>query len=585
MKNLHAALLCDFYKISHREQYPDKTEVIYSTWTPRSAKYLPDTNTVVAFGFQGFIKEYLIDFFQDEFFSKPKDKILSDYARIVKFTLGVENPDTTHIAELHDLGYLPLKISAVKEGSLVPLRVPMLTVQNTDSRFFWLTNYIETLMSCELWQSSTSATIARKYRGILDLYAMRTTGSIEGVEFQGHDFSMRGMGGVNSAAKSGSGHLLSFVGTDTIPAIMYLEEYYGADIEKELVGCSVPATEHSVMCAGGDENEFETYSRLINKVYPTGIVSIVSDTWDLWKVLTDIIEPLKEDILSRDGGPESLDKVVIRPDSGDPVSIICGDLIKQKWQDKSLEVWKKLVAEDMDIEFCEHLDAENPHHSETEKWKFNDKYYSVTYEPDLNRHDKQYYYVDNYGSLLSKFTFEEYIPTLESKGVVECLWDIFGGTITDQGYKLLDSHIGVIYGDAITLERCESICSQLEEKGFASLNVVFGIGSYTYQYNTRDTLGFAMKSTLCVIDGKEYQIFKDPITDDGIKKSAKGAVRVEYNETGVMTYTDGLSLHEEIVGSHGKIYVDLDSGLLEPVFKDGKLLREQTLSEIRELMK
>lgn len=506
MKNLHAALLCDFYKISHREQYPDKTEVIYSTWTPRSAKYLPDTNTVVAFGFQGFIKEYLIDFFQDEFFSKPKDKILSDYARIVKFTLGVENPDTTHIAELHDLGYLPLKISAVKEGSLVPLRVPMLTVQNTDSRFFWLTNYIETLMSCELWQSSTSATIARKYRGILDLYAMRTTGSIEGVEFQGHDFSMRGMGGVNSAAKSGSGHLLSFVGTDTIPAIMYLEEYYGADIEKELVGCSVPATEHSVMCAGGDENEFETYSRLINKVYPTGIVSIVSDTWDLWKVLTDIIEPLKEDILSRDGGPESLDKVVIRPDSGDPVSIICGDS-------------------------------------------------------------------------------DAHTDSLESKGVVECLWDIFGGTITDQGYKLLDSHIGVIYGDAITLERCESICSQLEEKGFASLNVVFGIGSYTYQYNTRDTLGFAMKSTLCVIDGKEYQIFKDPITDDGIKKSAKGAVRVEYNGTGVMTYTDGLSLHEEIVGSHGKICVDLDSGLLEPVFKDGKLLREQTLSEIRELMK
>ncbi len=272
MKNLHAALLCDFYKISHREQYPEKTEIIYSTWTPRSARYLPDTDKVVAFGFQGFIKEYLIDFFNDNFFNKNKSKIVSEYSRIIKFTLGVQSPETQHIEDLHDLGYLPLKIKALKEGTLVPIRVPMMTIQNTNPKFFWLTNYIETLVSCELWQSSTSATIAYKYRKILDRYAIETTGSTNGVEFQGHDFSMRGMGGVNAAAKSGSGHLLSFVGTDAIPAIMYLEEYYGANVENELVGCSVPATEHSVMCAGGDQNEFDTYKRLVNEVYPSGIV-------------------------------------------------------------------------------------------------------------------------------------------------------------------------------------------------------------------------------------------------------------------------------------------------------------------------
>lgn len=493
MKNLHAALLCDFYKISHREQYPENTEIVYSTWTPRSAKYLPDTDEVVAFGFQGFIKGFLIDFFNDNFFSQPKEEIVANYSRIIRNTLGVVNPDTSHIEDLHDLGYLPLKIKALKEGTLVPLRVPMLTVQNTDTRFFWLTNYIETLASCELWQSATSATIARKYRKILDKYAIETTGTTAGVEFQGHDFSMRGMGGLQAAAKSGAGHLLSFVGTDTIPAVMYLEEHYNANVENELVGCSVPASEHSVMCAGGKESEFKTYERLIKDIYPTGIVSIVSDTWDLWKVLSEIIEPLKDDILARDGGPESLDKVVIRPDSGDPVKIICGD-------------------------------------------------------PDAP------------------------LESLASKGVVEVLWDIFGGTTTDSGYKILDSHIGCIYGDAITTERCEEICRQLKLKGFASTNMVYGIGSYTYQYNTRDTLGFAMKSTLCVVNGDEKKIFKDPITDDGTKKSATGAVAVFADDSGKLFYKDELFLSEA------------EDGLLELVFEDGVLLRDQSLAEIREIL-
>lgn len=493
MKNLHAALLCDMYKISHREQYPEKTEVVYSTWTPRSAQYLPNTDEVVNFGLQGFIKEFLIEYFDDNFFNQPKDQVLASYARIIKYTLGIANPDTTHLADLHDLGYLPLKIKALPEGTLVPLRVPMFTVVNTDKRFYWLTNYIETLASCENWQSSTSATIAHKYRNLLNKYALETTGQIGGVEFQGHDFSMRGMSGVFAAAKSSAGHLLSFVGTDTIPAIMYLEGYYGANVEKELVGCSVPASEHSVMCAGGKESEFETYKRLITETYPTGIISIVSDTWDLWKVISEIIAPLKDDILARDGGAESLDKVVIRPDSGDPVKIICGD-------------------------------------------------------PEAPK------------------------DSLAYKGVVEALYDIFGGLKTDQGYKLLDPHIGVIYGDAITLERCEAICEGLKQKGFASLNMVFGIGSYTYQYNTRDTLGFAMKSTLCVIDGDEQQIFKDPITDDGIKKSAKGAVKVERDSNGKLFYTDELFLGQS------------EGGLLEPVFENGKMLREQTLGEIRGIL-
>lgn len=495
MKGLNALLLCDFYKLSHRQQYPDKTEVVYSTWTPRSNKHCQHVDGVVAVGFQGFIKEYLLDFFNEEFFGKSKAQVIAEYSRIVKNCLGVQNPETQHIEELHDLGYLPIRIKAVKEGTLIPFRVPMLTIENTDPIFFWLTNYLETLASTTLWKPATSASIARKFKQILDKYAVETTGTDMGTEFQGHDFSMRGMSGLEDAARTGVGHLAAgFVGTDTIPSILYAEQYYNANVEQELVGCSVNATEHSVMCAGGKDDEYETYRRLIEDVYPTGILSIVSDTWDLWHVLEDTIPRLKDSILARDGGENSLDKVVIRPDSGNPANIICGD---------------------------------------------------------PNSTDPR-----------------------AQKGVVEMLWDIFGGETNDQGYKVLHPSIGAIYGDSITLEICEEICERLKAKGFASTNVVYGIGSYTYQYLTRDTLGFAMKATSVTVDGVQRAIFKDPVTDDGTKKSAKGRVTVHRDNNGQVYYCDETLQKRSPQGDD----------LLEVVFENGKLLRDQSLAEIRKLI-
>jgi nicotinamide phosphoribosyltransferase len=478
---LNPMLLADFYKISHRLAYPDGMEICYSTWTPRASR-IKGIDHVVAFGFQGFIKHYLFEVFNQLFFDQSLESVLRDYRRIVTNTLGDPNPDTSHIEALHNLGYLPLEIKAVAEGTLVPIRCPMLTIQNTDSRFFWLTNYIETLASCELWGPSTSATIALQYKKLLTKYAMNTAGDASFVPFQGHDFSMRGMGSLGSALTSGAGHLTSFVGTDTIPAIQYLEFAYKADVEKELIGCSVPATEHSVECANGMD-EYSTIKRLITEVYPKGIVSRVSDTWDFWHVLTDDLPRLKNEIMARDG------KLVIRPDSGDPVKIVCGDV------DGKTEA--------------------------------------------------------------------------ERKGAIELLWDTFGGTITPMGYKQLDPHIGLIYGDAITLERCESICAGLQAKGFASTNMVFGIGSYTYQYNTRDTFGFALKSTLCQINGDQKMIYKAPKTDDGTKISQKGRV-VVLKEEGKVRFIDGLFLDEQVEGD-----------LLQTVFKDGVLHVDQSLSEIR----
>lgn len=490
MKKLYndiPSLLCDFYKVDHRNQYPKGTQKVYSTWVPRGSR-IAGVNKVVAFGFQYFIIKYLIRFFGYNFFCRNKEDVIAEYKRYIQYTLGVENPDASHIEALHNLGYLPVRIRAVKEGTLVPLRVPMLTVENTHDDFFWVTNYLETLMSCELWMPSTSATIAYEYKRRLMHYAEESGGSLDFVPFQGHDFSMRGMGSLESAKASGAGHLLSFVGTDTVPAIMLHEQYYNADIEKELVGTSIPATEHSVMCAGGQDDELETYRRLIEDIYPNGFVSIVSDTWDFWHVVGDTLLKLKDKIMARDG------RVVIRPDSGDPVKIIVGD-----------------------------PEATDP---------------------------------------------------LVRKGLIECLWDTFGGTVNEKGFKELDSHIGAIYGDSITLERCEKICEGLIAKGFASTNIVFGIGSYTYQYQTRDTFMFAMKATHVVINGEEKSIMKDPKTDSGMKKSNTGRVWVHYNHNGEIVCTDGLGLNDYIKTPN----------LLEPIFEDGKLLRNQSLSEIRNIL-
>lgn len=487
--NYPATLLCDFYKVSHMRQYPEGTEVIFSTWTPRKSR-IEGINKVVAFGFQYFVKEYLLDYFDVNFFKRPLQEVIEEYARVIKYTLGTESPDVEHIIALHKLGYLPLRVRAVKEGTQVPMRVPMMTVENTLPEFFWLTNYFESLMSAEIWQPTTAATIAKEYRRILDRYAIDTTGSTAGVEFQAHDFSFRGMEGLHGAANSAAGHLLSFVGTDSIPGILFHERYYNADIEKELVGTSIPATEHSVMCANADENrdEMESFRRLIEDVYPTGIFSVVSDSYDFWGVVEKVLPALKDKIMARDG------KMVVRPDSGDPFKIICGD-------------------------------------------------------PEAKE-------------------------TLVRKGLIECLWDIFGGTTNDLGYKVLDPHIGAIYGDSITLDRAAEICFRLKQKGFASTNIVFGVGSYTYQYNTRDTFGFAMKATYAIVNGEEKLIFKDPKTDDGTKRSQRGRVAViEFN--GELYVEDGM----------GKKTYDVkfaQRDLLEDVFVDGKLVRDETLAQIRE---
>jgi len=565
---INPILAKDFYKVGHKFQYPEGTSMVYSNFTSRSDRLSNNrynNSKVVFFGLQGFIKWFLIDTFNEEFFNQPKEKVVKAYKRRVDNALGPDCVAVDHIEALHELGYLPLEIKALPEGSLVPMKVPVFTIRNTKPEFFWLTNMLETALSTESWKACTSATTAYSYRKLLEEYAEKTGAPKEFIYWQGHDFSMRGLSGIHDASSSGAGHLLSFFGTDTISAIDYLENYYGADSDKELIGGSVPATEHSVMCMGSKESEIETFKRLINDVYPSGVVSIVSDTWNYFKVITEYALELKEDILNRKPNAIGLAKVVFRPDSGDPVKIICGEALSySSLQEASEAINTQHWADAGDA--CEGRHRFGLGEYETIA-SVDGKAYKFKTAFSYDRHDKTYYYIDCYGDE-GETTYEECEATPQMKGSVECLWDIFGGTINDKGYKVLHERVGLIYGDSITLERAEAILKGLEAKGFASCNVVFGIGSYTYQHVTRDTYGFAMKATYGEINGEGVEIFKDPVTDSGTKKSAKGLLRVEKEGDNFVLY-DQQTWEQEAQGE------------LKTVFKDGVQYNIQTLSEIR----
>lgn len=489
MKPVLPVLLVDGYKVGHPFQYPKDTELVYSNLTPRKSR-TGEHDGVMFFGLQYFVSEYLIRQFDELFFERPREEVLRTYARRIDAYLGKGAMTYDHIAALHAHGKLPIRIKAVREGTIVPYGVPMLTLENTVPEFFWVTNMLETLMSAVLWKACTSATSAHAFRKTFERYSQKTVtkGDNPFIDFQGHDFSFRGMSGVEDAALSGAAHLISFAGTDTVPAIDLLETYYGANADEGLVGVSVPATEHSVMCMGERASEDETFRRLIEDVYPTGIVSIVSDTWDFWNVLTEILPKLKSKILARDG------KVVIRPDSGDPVKIVNGD--------------------------------------------------------------------------------PEAAPgTPERKGAIRVLDEVFGSTKTAEGYRVLDPHVGLIYGDSITTDRQERILAGLAENGYASDNVVLGIGSFNYQYVTRDTHGFAMKATFGRTRTRgEMAIYKDPKTDDGTKRSARGLLRVDRVD-GKLVLRQDVTREEEAGGE------------LELVFDEGTLVRFQTLEDIRAIAK
>lgn len=467
-------LLCtDVYKMCHMVLYPEGTTKVYSYLTTRSDKKIPYT---VFYGLQYYIKHYL---------ANPVTKANVD--EFLEYHNMIVGPAPQGVVDklnaLAELGYLPLEIKAVPEGTVMPTKHVLLTVTNTDPRFAWCVGFMESLI-LKLWNTTTVASYSRKMRLLCEKYAAETCDNNEHVNFQVHDFGYRGCSSEETAALSGSAHLLNFLGTDTVPAVKLLKDTYGGTFP---IGLSVPASEHSVMCSFGRENELGAFKNMLN-LYPTGVVSIVSDSYDLWNVLTNFAEVLKPQILAREG------KVVFRPDSGDPKKIICGD--------------KSMLFDD-----------------------------SVS----------------------------------EYEGCLELLWNKFGGTINSKGYKVLNPKVGLIYGDGMYYERFESILEEMKHMGFAASNLVIGVGGLLLQQHNRDDQAYAIKATYCEVNGESREVVKDPITDSK-KKSHKGLMMLNKVD-GVYVTTDQCTLEQEA------------TGLLQTVFKNGKLLVETNLQDIRKLVK
>uniref|UniRef100_A0AAU6VZR7 Nicotinamide phosphoribosyltransferase n=2 Tax=unclassified bacterial viruses TaxID=12333 RepID=A0AAU6VZR7_9VIRU len=584
MSNFLMMLATDGYKLGHGPMYRKGTTRVGSNLTPRTDKIYARNATVfydgklVWVGGQGAVQE-LHENWERTFFSRPKAALMKEYADFLMDYLGRDLPTVDQMAALHDLGYLPLEFRSLPEGSLVPMGIPVLTITNTLDDFFWLVNYHETPLSTSTWKTATNATIAREYSKICEHY-LKLTGCYDAftLSVMCHDFSMRGMSGIEDAARSGMGHLTSFVGTDTLPAITYSKGYYDAT---GLIGISVPATEHAVtsnnilsieaeLVAGTYEcNEEQMEIRkamhlngepcrlvaevmfvydLITRIVPDGIVSNVSDTYDFWAMLTRGYPYLKDVIMRREGMGPQPGKVVVRPDSGDPVEVICG------MKPVSGADGKAIDFADMNGVVFAVMDGKVP--ADRDCVKIGGKFYSLSQT----------------GSIVNIGTEE--IPYEVVAGAIRTLYKTFGGTITSTGHKLLDSHIGLIYGDSITTKRAEEILRRLAEQGYAAANVVFGVGSFTYQCNTRDTFGFAVKATNSVIDGKDVAIYKDPKTDSK-KKSAKGRLHVlESSVEGDNTLflMDGCSPEFEA----------REDNLLQVIYRDGKWIKRVTLDEIRQ---
>lgn len=553
---INPLLRSDFYKVGHPEMYHEKMTFLYSSLICRSDKYATDLKfnpwyepKVIIFGTQYIVKNFLIENFNENFFNRELSDVLREYDRRVNSSIG--GVDISHVEKLHKLGYLPIELKAIEEGSFVNLQIPVVTVKSTHPDFAWLVNSLETTLLNELWKMITIATVSFNYRQILDHFAAETSDDLSFVDFQGHDFSMRGQDGLNDAMTSGAAFLTSFKGTDSIPSLDFLEYYYGGRIEDPL-GHSVYASEHSVMCSSilynhqvkglsMSDSEEETFKDLLTK-FPKGILSLVSDSFDFWNVITKILPNLKDLIESRDG------KLVIRPDSDDAVTLLCG------MDDFSDDIFESIYSD-----------------------------HTFILDGNVCKFDKDHYedLISDYGldSIDTEVLVDHCIKVIrlaedyDRKGAIEMLYDIFGGFINSKGFKVLNPKIGVIQGDSINIKRMNEICNRLKKKGFASTNLVFGIGAYSLNgMITRDTFGQAFKATACIIDGKLVEVRKDPKTDH-TKKSPCGLLHVNKDEKGNYILLD-------------KVDFNLESqGELKTVFKDGELLIETDIYKIRERIK
>lgn len=481
-KPINPMLLCDFYKTVHSDMINPGMTKSMSYYTPRMSR-VDRWDKVVMFGLQMFCKTWLIDYFNENFFKQPEDEVVAEYERVLDAALGEDIYDSEKIRKLHQLGYLPIEILALPEGTMVPVHIPMFGITNTHDDFAWLPQALESLISAEMWYPQITATVGKTYRDIVNKYYEETCNDNTPRAKALGAFDFRGDMCADAALKAGAGWCLSFLNTATVPVIPYLEEMFGCDCTEEPVAYGAVSSEHFVMCSNyavdGDEETF--LRKMLTELYPHTSFSCVLDSYDYWNVIDNILPKIHDDIMAHDGC------MLMRGDSGDCVEVVTKTVFK--------------------------------------------------------------------------------------------LWDQFGGTVNSKGYKVLDPHVKALYGDSITVQRCEEIYKILKDAGFACSNVSLGVGSFSMhciEENgelkpfTRDTFSSCIKACYAEVNGQCYPIFKNP-KEGGFKKSQKGLCYVYYDGKGELAYKD----------EYDSTNIPSDN-LLEPVFRDGRLIKEYTLDDVRQ---
>lgn len=458
-------LLADAYKYSHYKLYVPGTTKIYSYLESRGGMF----DETVFYGLQYFLKEYI----QGVAFTKADVDEAEQLLNEVFGRKGVfkrENFD--YILQQYG-GKLPVRIKAVPEGSVVPVKNILLSIENTDPKCFWLTNFLETLLM-QVWYPATVATLSREVKKIVQQYYELTSDekSFSGIDFVLNDFGFRGVSSVESAGLGGSAHLINFMGSDTVYASKFARYYYNA---QKTYGMSVPATEHSIMTLLGAEGERKVFEHVLD-AYPQGLLACVSDSYNIFNAVENLWgDELKDKVLQRKG------TLVIRPDSGDPVK-----------------------------------------------------------------------------TLLKVF---------------EILFDKFGFTINQKGYKVLPDQVQVIQGDGVDYDSIGTIYQHLTAQGIAAQNLVLGMGGALLQKVNRDTQKFALKCAYAEVNGVGVNVKKSPVEMNekgeiisSFKTSKSGRLKLLETESGLQTVSEA----------------ETGSDLLETVFENGNITRDHTFEEIRD---
>ena len=596
--NMNPFLLTDFYKLTHILQYRPELRELTSYLTPRGSR-LKGVDKVVFFGLSAYVHSYVVENFNKNFFNRPWWDSCNEVKEVLKEGLGYSDEmvakTINNLYDLHELGYLPVEINAVAEGTLVPMGVPCLEIKSTDPQFFWVGQALEASLSAAIWHPMVSATIAREYRKIARgaFFATVENGIDERTAMC--DFSMRGQESNESAVNASVAWLTSMWNSSTVAARKHIQNVYGK-CDGNVRGLT--STEHSVMTShacldGGDE--IPTFKYLFD-LYKNVSFAAVCDSYDFWNVLTNILpNNFMKEIDER--GKRGV-FIGVRHDSAEPVDALCGTVPVITATDvkeipsEMVDGDEKLFAISITIEEMERLNKIGAIDlvaiKQFSKWGC--KYFhngEVVFRLNnlngsgFNRH------VTNDGNEIgwAVATCLNRSRSWEEKGMVETMYEIFGGTVNSKGYKVLNPGIKAVYGDSITITRAKKIYERLAIKGFAANNVSLGVGSFSFQALenedgtlspfTRDTFSVAIKcthskyvdehGTVC-----ERHVYKSPKNFSG-KRSQKGLCRIFFNEDSELTYEDEL-YEADLVGKNSALI---------PYFKDGKEFK-QNFESIRE---